>query len=185
MSKTISINKNNANKKTLFLIFSFAFIMLGVSYAAVPMYEIFCKVTGFGGTTQKVDDYKESKRIFSKKINVRFDSNVNPNLPWKFTPEISKVKLFPGKEIKINYIAENISNNETIGTSTFNVTPHKAGQYFMKLECFCFTEQKLMPGEKIIMPVNFYLDEEILENKNTLDIDEIVLSYTFFPLSKN
>jgi cytochrome c oxidase assembly protein subunit 11 len=114
---------------------------------------------------------------------VRFDSNVNPALKWDFRAVSEPVTLVPGESVVINYRATNLSDVTTTGTATFNVTPQKAGPYFMKMECFCFTEQALAPGESIDMPVSFFIDPEIASDVNTQDVDEIVLSYTFFPLA--
>ncbi len=176
--------ENYNNRKTLYALLLFVSFMLALSYASVPLYKIFCKVTGYGGTTQIASNFTQTNISNLNEISVRLDSNVNPKLNWDFKPVVSKIKLRPGEQTSVNYIAHNTSDMISTGTATFNVTPHKAGQYFMKLECFCFTDQTLRPGEKITMPVTFFLDEEIFKDKNTIDIEEIVLSYTFFPVIK-
>ena len=176
---TISIMDKN---KRILLILSLIFLsMLSLSFASVPLYDIFCRYTGFGGTPQTVNTYSENKSIIEDEINIRFDSNISPKLNWEFFPEklIKTIKI--GEETKALYYAQNIDNKPLIGTSIFNVAPAKAGQYFMKIECFCFNKQKLMPGEKVSMPVVFYIDPEIKNDLNTQEINEITLSYTFMP----
>jgi len=154
--------------------------MVGVAYGSVPLYDLFCRVTGYGGTTQVVTENEETI-IVDHPVKVRFDANVNPALNWRFEPVDAPVTLNPGEEILINYRATNLGNKPSIGTSTFNVTPVKAGQYFMKLDCFCFIEQALEPHESVLMPVRFFIDPAIVESTDSADIKEIILSYTFFP----
>ena len=153
-------------------------IMLSLSYASVPLYDLFCRVTGFGGTTQVAEKSPEAN-FFDNNINIRFDSNVSPDLNWSFSPEIKVLSLAIGKESRIIYQAKNLGDMPVVGTATFNVTPAKAGKYFMKMDCFCFEEQLLMPGESIAMPVTFFIDPEILSDENANEINEITLSYTF------
>ena len=154
--------------------------MVGVAYASVPLYDLFCRVTGYGGTTQIVT-VNEEIIILNHPVKVRFDANVNPALNWRFEPVDAPVTLNPGEEVLINYRAINLGDKTSIGTSTFNVTPVKAGQHFMKLDCFCFIEQALAPNESVLMPVKFFIDPAIVESADTADIKEIILSYTFFP----
>ena len=154
--------------------------MVGLAFASVPLYRLFCQVTGFGGTTQRADAAPEATPLNLAPVSVRFDANVNPKLPWAFAPVTPPVSLVPGEEITVLYRATNLADKPTSGTATFNVTPQKAGPYFMKIECFCFTEQTLDVGESVDMPVSFYLDPDIKQDENTKDVDEVVLSYTFF-----
>ncbi len=176
-----NIDLSQKNKKLLAFL-SFIFIlMLSLSYASVPLYDIFCKLTGFGGTPRIVDNFNE-KIVPKDKINIRLDTNVSPKLKWEFYSEHNFKKIKIGEETKVLYFAKNIDNKPLIGTSVFNVAPAKAGQYFMKIECFCFNEQKLLPGETLSMPVVFYIDPEIKIDLNTLDINEVTLSYTFMPV---
>ena len=140
-------------------------IMLSLSYASVPLYDLFCRVTGFGGTTQVAEKSPEAN-FFDNNINIRFDSNVSPDLNWSFSPEMKVLSLAIGKESRIIYQAKNLGDMPVVGTATFNVTPAKAGKYFMKMDCFCFEEQLLMPGESIAMPVTFFIDPEILSDEN-------------------
>ena len=173
--KKILQKQNRLILSTLFFIF---IIMLSLSYASVPLYDLFCKVTGFGGTTQVAEKSPESN-IFDNSINIRFDSNVSKDLDWSFSPEIKVLSLAIGKESKILYHAKNLGDIPVVGTATFNVTPAKAGKYFMKIDCFCFEEQLLMPGDSIKMPVTFFIDPDILLDENANEINEITLSYTF------
>ncbi|MCF6198173.1 MAG: cytochrome c oxidase assembly protein [Hyphomicrobiaceae bacterium] len=152
--------------------------MLGLSAAAVPLYKMFCQVTGYGGTTQRAEMAPEEAS--KEMITVRFDANVSRNLDWKFTPVQRSVNIHIGEEKLIFYKAENDSDKPVTGTATFNVTPEVAGKYFKKIQCFCFTEQILEPGEKADMSVSFFIDAGILSDPNTKHVSEITLSYTFF-----
>lgn len=155
--------------------------MLGMGYAAVPLYEIFCRVTGYGGTTQRVDAAQAATvQTTSRVMSVRFDSNVNSALPWAFKPENAIDRVSVGARDMAIYIATNKSDQPVVGTATFNVTPVQAGKYFHKVQCFCFTEQLLQPGQTMRMPVLYYVDPAILEDPETRDIEEITLSYTFY-----
>ncbi|MBD9371306.1 cytochrome c oxidase assembly protein [Rhizobium sp. ARZ01] len=156
--------------------------MLGMAYAAVPLYDMFCKVTGYGGTTQRVE--QASSVILDKKIKVRFDANTGPGLPWTFEPVQRELELKIGETVQVMYKARNTSNADATGQATFNVTPQAAGAYFNKVECFCFTETTLKPGEEMDMPVVFFVDPAIVEPVETKDIHTITLSYTFFPHEK-
>ncbi len=161
---------------------TFVVTMAGMAYAAVPLYDLFCKVTGYGGTTQRVE--QASSVILDKKIKVRFDANVGPGLPWTFQPVQREVELKIGETVQVLYKARNVSNMEATGQATFNVTPQAAGAYFNKVECFCFTETTLKPGEELEMPVVFFVDPEIVNPVETKDVHTITLSYTFFPHEK-
>jgi cytochrome c oxidase assembly protein subunit 11 len=159
--------------------------MVGVGFAAVPLYRLFCQVTGFGGTTMRVDAAQAATVQFSNKtIVVRFDANQREGLPWEFKPERPTDTVSIGAKDMSIYIAKNLSNEPVTGTATFNVTPALAGQYFNKIQCFCFTEQTLKPDEQVRMPVLFYVDPKIMTDPETKDIEEITLSYTFYPVEK-
>ena len=160
----------------------FGLAMLGLAFASVPLYRIFCQVTGFGGTTMKAEG--PAPGAVAGQIGVRFDSNISPTLPWKFEPEQATVRIHPGARTTIYYKASNYTARRTMGTATFNVTPAQAGPYFSKIECFCFTEQVLKGGESVRMPVVFFVDPKIAEDPATKHIDEITLSYTFYPVEK-
>ena len=170
----------SGNRRVLMILACIVASMVGLAYASVPLYKLFCQVTGYGGTTQ-VSEAAVSGVLTGHPITVRFDANVNRALAWKFVPVDDPVKLHPGEETVIYYRATNIGSRPSVGTSTFNVTPSKAGSYFMKIECFCFQEQELQPGESIDMPVRFFVDQEIVADENVRDVEEITLSYTFFP----
>ena len=167
-----------SNKAVAFGATAVVVFMLGLSFAAVPLYRIFCQVTGFGGTTQRAE--AGSDEILARKITVRFDSNVAKELPWKFAPVERTIDIKIGETALIYYRATNLSDKPVIGTASFNVTPEVAGSYFSKIECFCFTEQRLAPGQSVKMPVRFFVDPEITRDVSTMDIKEITLSYTFF-----
>jgi cytochrome c oxidase assembly protein subunit 11 len=169
-------NRSTALKSALFVLF-----MVGVAFASVPLYRIFCQVTGFGGTPMRADS---APGAIAGQVGVRFDANINPALPWRFEAEQTVVKVHPGARTTIYYRAENLVARSTTGRAIFNVSPAKAGQYFSKIECFCFTEQTLKAGQKVDMPVVFFVDPKIREDESTRDIDEITLSYTFYPVEK-
>ncbi|WP_306261744.1 cytochrome c oxidase assembly protein [Pararhizobium sp. IMCC21322] len=154
--------------------------MIGMSYAAVPLYELFCKVTGYGGTTQVAE--AESDRVIDRQITIRFDANIAAGLPWKFKPTERQMVLQVGETGHAAYGFSNLAETRTIGTSTFNVTPQSAGAYFNKLECFCFTEQVLAAGESVEMPVVFFIDPAIADDPELDSVRTITLSYTFFPV---
>jgi cytochrome c oxidase assembly protein subunit 11 len=158
---------------------AFFFAMIGAAYAAVPLYQLFCQITGYGGTTQRVTQY--SDRVLDRQITVRFDANTSSGLPWAFRPVKREVSMPIGETVLISYEAENLARTPTAGRATFNVTPQIAGSYFMKVECFCFTDTTLKPGEKMEMPVVFYVDPAIVDAPELKNIHTITLSYTFYP----
>jgi cytochrome c oxidase assembly protein subunit 11 len=172
---------NRKNGKTALILFVLAGGMVGLAFASVPLYQLFCQVTGYGGTTV-IATIKptETVTVDAPVITVLFDSNVDSALPWSFTPDQKKIKVRIGEESLATYTAKNWGNREIIGNATFNVTPHKVGQYFQKIECFCFTEQKLVPGQEISMPVSFFVDPQILKDSSAMDVRNITLSYTFY-----
>lgn len=150
---------------------------------AVPLYEMFCRATGFGGTTQRAAAAPEAagpETAGGRTITVRFVANTNPNLDWRFQPEVDSVRVAVGKRRLIAYSARNLDDRETTGIATFNVTPAKAGVYFTKIACFCFDEQTLKPGQTVNMPVSFFIDPAIAKDRNLRDVETITLSYTFF-----
>jgi len=171
---------SDRNRRMLVVIALVVAGMVGLAFASVPLYRLFCQVTGFGGTTQVAENLPTKIATNLPPVAVRFDANVSPQLKWEFVPVSAPVSLQPGEQTTIMYRATNIGTQPSTGTATFNVTPQKAGPYFMKIECFCFTEQTLQPGETMDMPVSFFVDSEIGTDTNTMDVDEIVLSYTFF-----
>ncbi|MCC6940140.1 MAG: cytochrome c oxidase assembly protein [Novosphingobium sp.] len=157
-----------------------AVAMLGLGYASVPLYRLFCQVTGYGGTTQRADAVTASGiKVAGKVVTVRFDANVAKTLPWEFKPEQIKQDLKLGERKIATYRARNLTGRTITGTAMFNVSPEQAGKYFNKIQCFCFTEQKLLPGQDVRMPVIYYVDPAILDDPAARNIEEITLSYTF------
>ena len=152
--------------------------MVGLAFGAVPLYKLFCQVTGFGGTTQVAEEAPVT--IGERVVTVRFNADTARDLPWHFKPEQREIKVRVGEMALAFYNAVNQSDRALIGTSTFNVTPVKAGAYFNKIECFCFEEQTLAPGERAEFPVSFFVDPDIVEDRRLDDVSTITLSYTFF-----
>ena len=152
--------------------------MVGLAFASAPLYRLFCQVTGFGGTTQVAEVLPEA--VSDRVITVRFNADVNPELPWSFQPVQRAVKVRVGEAGLAFYRATNLTTRPVTGTATFNVTPLKAGEYFNKTACFCFEEQRLQPGESVEMGVSFFIDPTILEDRNLDDVTTVTLSYTFF-----
>ncbi len=181
MAMTVTTPAARKNKRMLGVLVLFVAGMVGASYAAVPLYKIFCQVTGFGGTTQVAAE--ESPVVLDRKMTVRFDATAN-GVPWTFQPVQRKVDLKVGESAVVYYRATNTSDRAVVGTATFNVTPLKVGQYFNKIECFCFTEQRLEPGQSVDMPVTFFVDPEIAQDRNLEEVKTITLSYTFFPVEQ-
>jgi cytochrome c oxidase assembly protein subunit 11 len=161
--------------------------MVGLGFAAVPLYDLFCRVTGFGGTTMRATEAEANTAAAQQTgriISVRFDSNVRNGLPWSFRPERPRETLSVGARDMMIFIAKNESSVPVTGTATFNVTPSAAGRYFSKIQCFCFTEQTLQPGQEMRMPVVYFVNPAMLEDPDARDIQEITLSYTFFPVDE-
>ncbi len=179
---------NNNNRRTGLLAGGIALAMVGLAFASVPLYRIFCQVTGYGGTTMKVDastapSADQLRSLAGKSIKVRFDGNVRDGLPWKFGPAQGPVEVKIGEQNIIYYKATSLADTATTGSATFNVSPEAAGRYFAKIQCFCFNEQTLQPGQTVEMPVVFYVDPAILDDPDAHDISEITLSYSFYPVA--
>ena len=175
-----AIRKQHSNKVIAAACLVFFGGMVGMAYAAVPLYNLFCQVTGYGGTTQRVTQY--SSTVLDRDIRIRFDANTSGGLPWDFKPVSRDVTIKIGETTQVAYQAKNVFSQPTYGRASFNVTPQMAGAYFMKVECFCFTDTELEPGETMDMPVVFYVDPEIVNVPELKDIKTITLSYTFFPI---
>jgi len=160
--------------------------MVGLAFAAVPLYRIFCQVTGLGGTTMRADETAAAmvRPVPGKSVSIRFDANVARDLVWDFKPTETQRTVPIGSRNMSVYTARNMTARPLTGTATFNVTPVQAGQYFSKVQCFCFQEQTLQPGQEVQMPVVFFVDPRILEDPATRDISEITLSYTFYPVEQ-
>lgn len=157
-------------------------VMTGLSFAAVPLYSLFCRATGFGGTTQVAATVGAvtGGRVADRPVTVRFDAVVNRDLDWAFRPSQTQVTVRPGEATQVSYRARNRGTTPVVGTATFNVTPDKAGVYFDKVQCFCFTRQRLEPGQEVELPVVFFIDPAIADDRGMDDVKTITLSYTFF-----
>ena len=177
MSHTLQHTGVNNNRIAIIIV-GVVIGMIGMAYAAVPLYELFCRVTGYGGTTMVAESI--NTKVIDRDMRVRFNASVHRDMPWDFKPAQNDQILKVGEQAIAYYEAYNPTDREVTGTATFNVTPHKAGLYFAKIDCFCFTEQVLKPGERVMMPVLYYIDPDIDEDINLDEVSEITLSYTFF-----
>lgn len=157
----------------------FVVAMLGLSFASAPLYEAFCRITGFGGTP-KIVSTASALVVLERKMELRFDANLAPGLEWSFGPNEPKISVRVGEMRETSYYAKNNSEHKITARAVYNVVPEKAAYYFSKIECFCFTEQVLQPGERVNMLVNFFIDPAIDKNKNMKDVKTITLSYTFY-----
>lgn len=167
------------NRRTMLACLAIVGGMVGLSFASVPLYRLFCQVTGYGGTTQVAEE--KSKVTTDRVMRIRFDATIHPNVAWKVRPAQREVTLKVGENAVAFYRAENTTDETVHTVATFNVTPLKIGQYFNKIECFCFTEQSLKPGQAVDMPVSFFVDPAINDDPNAQEVKTITLSYTFFP----
>jgi len=168
----------NRNAKTALLMALIVAAMVGLAFASAPLYRMFCEYTGFDGTPQRAE---RAPGAVAGQVGVRFDANVHPGLPWRFEPEQTTVRVKPGAKTQIFYRAQNLSAKTLTGQAVFNVSPDQVGKYFKKIQCFCFTEQTLKAGEGKDMPVIFFVDPAIKKDPDTKNVDEITLSYTFYP----
>lgn len=178
-------DRDRRNRRTLVAMAGVGFAMLGLGFASVPLYRIFCEQTGFGGTTQRAAADVKLQPALGHTMSIRFDSNVRPGMPWKFYPEHPTDTVTVGARDMAIFIAKNMSDKPVTGTASFNVTPTQAGAYFTKIQCFCFTQQTLQPGEQVRMPVIYYVDPKILNDPDNRDTQEITLSYTFYPVEQD
>ena len=168
------------NARTALIMSGVVTFMIGVAAASPALYRTFCSLTGFGGTPLRAEVAPGA--IAHGEVSVRFDANTHPGLPWRFEPEQTKVEVRPGAQTQIFYRAENLSGRDWTGQAAYNVSPDQVGKYFKKIQCFCFTEQTLKAGQKVDMPVVFFVDPKIAEDPDTKDVHEITLSYTFYPV---
>jgi cytochrome c oxidase assembly protein subunit 11 len=175
--------KQKANVVVAAVCVSFFVGMIGMAYAAVPLYTMFCQATGYGGTTRRVEQQYAGK-VLDRDITIRFDANAT-GVPWDFQPVKRSIRIKIGETAEAHYTATNRFDKAITGRATFNVVPELAGAYFNKVECFCFTETTLKAGEKLDMPVVFYVDPEIVDLPELKDLKTITLSYTMFPVEKN
>lgn len=167
------------NNRTALITAIIGAFMLALAFASSPLYRAFCEATGFGGTPLRAE---RAPGAAAGQVTVRFDANIHPGLPWRFEPEQLRVRVKPGAQTRILYRAQNLSARPWTGQAVFNVSPDQVGKYFKKIQCFCFTEQTLQPGQSIDMPVVFFVDPQIAKDPDTRDVDEITLSYTFYPV---
>ena len=167
------------NTRTALLMALIVAAMVGLAFASVPLYRLLCELTGFDGTPLRAE---RAPGAVAGEVGVRFDANVQSGLPWRFEPKQTTVRIAPGARTQAFYTAQNLAARPTSGQAVFNVSPEQAGKYFKKIECFCFTEQTLKAGQKVDMPVIFFVDPAITEDRDARNIDEITLSYTFYPV---
>ena len=190
MASTAPQSLESRNLRTGLIAFAGALAMLGLGYAAVPLYELFCQVTGFGGTTQRASESEAAlaerlgQSAGGKQISIRFDANSAPGLGWDFRPAQITDTVTIGQRDMAIYLAKNNSDRPITGTATFNVEPEQAGAYFNKIQCFCFTEQTLQPGQEVRMPVLYFVDPKALDDPNMEGVEQITLSYTFHEAKK-
>ncbi|KAK3861901.1 hypothetical protein Pcinc_032178 [Petrolisthes cinctipes] len=174
---------SEGTKSTLYYIAALGVLAFGLSYAAVPLYRIFCQAYSYGGTTQQghnAEKVEDMKTVTDRVIRVRFNADTAASMTWNFRPQQSEIKLHPGETALAFYTAKNPMDRPVIGISTYNVVPFDAGQYFNKIQCFCFEEQMLNPHEEVHMPVFFYIDPEFVDDPKMQNVDMLTLSYTFF-----
>jgi len=167
------------SRLTATMLFGIVAGMIGLSYASVPLYRMFCQATGFAGTP-KTEGVVVPSQPGDGFVTVRFDANVNSELPWQFHPAQRQLRVRLGEQTLAHYVAANRSDRPVTGTATFNVSPDKAAMYFSKIDCFCFTEQTLAPGQEVSMPVSFFVDPALAEDTTVNDVTNITLSYTFY-----
>jgi cytochrome c oxidase assembly protein subunit 11 len=170
------------NLRTGLIALAGALAMLGLGYASVPLYRLFCQVTGFGGTTMIASEAKAATAAASatgQSISIRFDASTASDVPWVFQPSQSTDTVTIGERDIATYVAKNVGSKPITGMATFNVTPEQAGKYFNKIQCFCFTEQTLQPGQEVTMPVLYFVDPAMLDDPNMQGVEQITLSYTF------
>ena len=181
IKKTMVQQKSNYRKRgTALVLFSVVAGMVGLTFASEPLYRIFCQFTGYAGTTQVAASVPKSNEVLKRIVAVRFDANVNSKMLWSFKPVQREIKVRLGEQALAYFEATNNSDQPLVGTASFNVTPYKAAIHFNKIDCFCFTQQVLKPGQTMKMPVTFFIDPELAKDSGADDLRTITLSYTFF-----
>ena len=177
----MTASSKDHKRTTTILVCSLLLFMVGLSFASVPLYRLFCQKTGYGGTPQIA--YNESKTIDkSRRIKIQFNADVHPDLPWNFKPLQFEIEVYPGQTGLAFYEVQNTSSQPFVGIATYNVTPEKAGIYFNKIDCFCFEEQTIKGQKTVSLPVQFFISPDIIQNPRMNDVDTVVLSYTFFSM---
>jgi cytochrome c oxidase assembly protein subunit 11 len=171
-------------RRTAALMLGLAGGMLGLGYASVPLYRIFCQATGYGGTTMRASEAAVPGAVAGKMMTIRFDANHTSSLPWTFKPEVTTQTVSVGARNVAFFTATNLSDKPVTGSASYNVSPLQSGAYFSKIQCFCFTQQTLAPGQTVRMPVIFFVSPDVLTDPDTKDITEITLSYTFYPVDE-
>ena len=179
MTMPIAATVTHRNRRVALTMAALVAAMVGLAFASVPLYRMFCQATGFNGTTKRAAIAPGG--VVGESVRVRFDANVDPKLPWRFEAP-DRVTIEPGAKTQVLFRSTNLTARPITGQAVFNVTPAQAGQYFSKIECFCFTEQTLKGGESVDMPVVFFVDPKMRSDPDTRNIDEITLSYTFYPV---
>ncbi len=177
-----SLGLENRNRKLALAAALLGMAMLGAAYAAVPLYDLFCRVTGYAGTTQVASAAPST--VADRMVTIRFDASLSRAMPWTFEAPAEPIEIKVGDTGLAFYRATNLTDQTITGTATYNVSPAKAGFYFSKIDCFCFTEQVLEPGQTVDMPVSFFVDPEILDDREMADVKTITLSYTFFKVQQ-
>lgn len=173
----------NANTRLAMNLVAVVVGMVLLAYASVPLYRLFCQVTGYGGTTEQ--GKAAPGPVYNRKMTITFNADISPELTWKFRPGQEKLRVKVGQQSLTYFVAENTSDEVLTGRATYNVVPFKAGPYFVKIECFCFSNQTLQPHQKVHMPVSFYIDPSVMDDRELDDVHTITLSYTFFPVKKD
>lgn len=177
MSDAATLGRRNG--RTALIMATLVAAMVGLAFLSVPLYKMFCEATGLGGTTRRAD---AAPGAMAGQVRVRFDANIQPSLPWKFEPVERVISVAPGARTQTLYRAENLTDRTITGRAVFNVSPDQAGRYFNKIACFCFTEQTLKPHQKVDMPVVFFVDPKMMDDEDARKVEEITLSYTFYPV---
>ena len=166
------------NRNVGLIVVSIVFAMGGLAFASVPLYDLFCRVTGWGGTTQVASQLPD--QVLDRQVTVKFTSRTAPGLPWRFGPDQRSVEVNVGQQALISYTAKNLTAGQNAGTAVYNVVPTKVGKYFNKVQCFCFARQQMAPRQEVHMPVTFFIDPAFADDPNMEDVTDITLSYTFY-----
>jgi cytochrome c oxidase assembly protein subunit 11 len=174
----------DSKRRTALLLVMLIAAMTGLAFASVPLYRLFCQVTGYNGTTMRASEANVPGAVAGKTMVVRFDANHTNGLPWHFKPEVATQTVTIGARNIAFFTATNLSDKPVTGMASYNVTPTQSGPYFNKIQCFCFNQQTLAPGQTVRMPVIFYVDPKILTDPDADDVEEITLSYTFYPVDE-